>query len=136
MAKSRKVGRPRKKRKYTQHVPEYKTLSAAIKNAKNGDTIIVKPSDKTQTDKDKTIRDLIKDEVNQASQASIEPRASNLSYIFVAGNKTLIRNLSDEFLNNQYESIVTESGEMRRQLSLLESLQFNMSMEQRYRGLK
>lgn len=69
-------------------------------------------------------------------QAASEPRASTTSYVFIAGNKTFIRNLSDEYLNNQYEQIITESNEMRRQLSLLESLQFNMSMEQRFRGLK
>ncbi len=133
MAKS-KVGRPRKKRKYTKRI---KLTDAQLKEAKDKFKLYdPNGGDLGRGDKDVTIRDLIKDEVNQVKQESIEPRASNLSYIFVAGNKTLIRNLSDEFLNNQYESIVTESSEMRRQLSLLESLQFNMSMEQRYRGLK
>jgi hypothetical protein len=117
---AKKLGRPRKKRKNTRRKPAYESLGEAMKNVKSGDTIFVNPPNNPQQ-----------------AQAPQEPhRASVTSYVFIAGNRTLIRNLSDEFLNNQYESIITESNEMRRQLSLLESLQFNMSMEQRFRGLK
>lgn len=95
----------------------YETLAGAMRNAKTGDTIFVNPPDNSQ-------------------QANEIARASESSYIFQHGNRVYVRNMSDESLNDEYESIITVSGELRRELNLLESLQYNMSMEQKFRGLK
>lgn len=113
---SKKLGRPKKKR--------------SIQKKANG------WANKSKVSLEQTnIKEVVKELYNGEASGS-QPRASDTSYIFVAGNRVLIRNLSDEFLNNQYESIITESSEMRRQVNLLDSLQYNMTMEQRFRGLK
>ncbi len=63
-------------------------------------------------------------------------RASSTSYTFINGNKVLLRNLTDEQLNERYEQTVIAGYEARRNSQLLEKMQYNMSMEQRFRGLK
>lgn len=68
--------------------------------------------------------------------ATEKPRASDSSYVFVCGNKVLIRSLTDELLNEKYEQTFISATEARRLANNLESLEFNLSMEQRYRGLK
>ncbi len=124
MAK-KKVGRPRKKRKYTKR-KNVKTLQDAMKQAKSGDTIFVNPPTQGPST----------DSAQIAQSALTDSRASSNAYVFIAGNRVLIRNLSDEYLNTQYELVCVETHEMRQQIDKLDSLRFQMSMEQKFRGLK
>ena len=111
--KSAKMSRPRKKRKYTRRIPEYKQLKDAMDKAKDGDTIFVNPP--TNPD---------------------PPRASEQSYVFINGNRVSVRNLTDETLNEKYEQLSVSAFESGRQTDLLRELQYNMSIEQGFRGLK
>ena len=134
---AKKLGRPKKKRKYTKRASKdaiiknylnrpassnkdeqfknkaVESLNEAMHQAKNGDTIFVNPPSNPE-----------------------QPRASTLAYTFVQGCKVLVRNLSDEILNERYEQIHLAYEETRRQLDLYANLKVNMSMEQRFRGLK
>ena len=116
--KSKKVGRPRKKRKYTQR----------NQNQIQGNTLGF------VTEKSENLK--MSDVQNEQSFNPTPSRASDASYVFIAGNRVLIQHLNDEYLNNQYEQLMTEYNEMRRQMELLENLRFNLSLEQSFRGLK
>lgn len=72
--------------------------------------------------------------VNETTTES--PRASSESYVFFCGNKVLVRNLTDETLNERFEQTFISACEARRQANHLEQLEYNLAMEQRYRGLK
>lgn len=106
-----KLGRPKKKRKYTKRVVT--NLNEAINKASLSDTIFLKPP----TDK-------------------VEQRASESPYVFIAGNKVLIRNLTDETLNGELNHTFIAACEARRLANQLEQLEYNLSLEQRFRGLK
>ena len=81
------------------------------------------------------LTDKVVDDV--ATATSNEPqRASDSSYVFVCGNKVLVRNLSDEILNERLEQTCISAIEARRSANQLEQLEFNLAMEQRFRGLK
>ena len=104
--------RPKKKRKYTRrkNVEEKITFQTQIKDITNE---------------------------MKSSEAPQEPRrASENSYIFLDGCKLLIRNMSDVKLNDEHAKVYNRAQEVRHSLEFMESLQFNMSMEQRFRGLK
>ena len=62
-------------------------------------------------------------------------RASDSSYVFVCGNKVLVRNLSDETLNERLDQTFISACEARRSANQLEQLEYNLAMEQRFRGL-
>ena len=111
MAKSKKLSRPRKKRKYTQ------------RNTLNEGQQVANIFDK-----------VVQDSTNQVTE--VEQRASNSSYVFVCGNKVLVRNLSDETLNERFEQAYISATEARRLANQLEQLEYNLAMEQRFRGLK
>ena len=81
--------------------------------------------------------DSIKALLNDMNQVNpVEPRASESSYVFVCGNKVLIRNLTDEMLNERLDQTFISACEARRLANQLEQLEYNLSLEQRYRGLK
>lgn len=126
-----KVGRPRKKRKHTRRSTtieqDYTKLKKMVGQA---------------TDESKPKFDFIPDNRTNQTTARVEelyhpnPRASESSYTFVCGNRVTVRSLNDELLNQSYDETLVKAFETRRQLQILESLQFNLSMEQKFRGLK
>lgn len=73
---------------------------------------------------------------NLEEKSEVETRASENSYVFICGNKVLIQNLSDETLNERLDQTFISACEARRQTNQLEELEYNLSLEQRYRGLK
>jgi hypothetical protein len=110
MAK-RKVDRPKKKRKYVRKdKPNY--IAGLTDSVASGVTD------------------------NYQATTSVQQRASDSSYVFVCGNKVLIQNLTDETLNERFEQAFISAYEARRLANQLEKLEYNLAMEQRYRGLK
>ena len=81
------------------------------------------------------LTDKVVDEVATATSNEIQ-RASDSSYVFVCGNKVLVRNLSDETLNERLDQTFISACEARRLANNLEALEYNLAMEQRFRGLK
>ena len=124
---AKKLVRPKKKRKYTKRASK----DAIIKNYLN------RPASGSSDEQFKQFNPNGGDLGRGESPTTQEPpRASALAYTFVQGCKVLVRNLSDEVLNERYEQIHIAYEEARRQLDLYASLKVNMSMEQRFRGLK
>ena len=65
-----------------------------------------------------------------------KPRASVDSYVFVDACRMPIRNLNDLKLNQLATDVYNELTATRMRVETLSNVWSNMSMEQRYRGLK
>jgi hypothetical protein len=131
--KTKKLGRPRKKCKYTKKIklePLFPLGTPRMRKEHNQATDKIKDS---FSQFNPNGGDLGR---NQTEVSNLPPRASESSYTFVCGNRVSVRNLPDELLNQSYDETLVQALKMRRQLSILESLQFNMLQEQRFRGLK